>query len=132
MCIRDSYKVYNKFTLNVQYGTAVQKQFQIVLSYNGVSKVLHKPIKEILDFDTTKYTKVLCNGCIWHYEKNLPDDLRQQLENVYPVLNYDLKKEYDIYEELKKTNRYPVYLSKQVWFYNHYLNTCLLYTSRCV
>ncbi len=117
------YKVYNKFTLNVQYGTAVQKQFQIVLSYNGVSKVLHKPIKEILDFDTTKYTKVLCNGCIWHYEKNLPDDLRQQLENVYPVLNYDLKKEYDIYEELKKTNRYPVYLSKQVWFYNHYLNT---------
>lgn len=122
--IRDPlYKVYNKFTLNVQYSSAVPKQFQVVLSYNGISKVLHTPIKQIKDFDTTKYTKVLCNGCIWHYEKTLPDDLKQQLENVYPVLNYDLKKEYDIYEELKKTNRYPEYLGKQEWFYNHYLNT---------
>lgn len=122
--IRDPlYKVYNKFTLNVQYSSAVPKQFQVVLSYNGISKVLHTPIKQIMDFDTTKYTKVLCNGCIWHYEKTLPDDLKQQLENVYPVLNYDLKKEYDIYEELKKTNRYPEYLGKQEWFYNHYLNT---------
>jgi hypothetical protein len=117
------YKVYNKFTLNVQYGTAVPKQFQIVLSYNGISKVLHTPIKDIQNFDTQKYTRVLCNGCIWHYEHSLPDDLRQQLENVYPVLNYDLKKEYDIYEELKKTNRYPEYLAKQLWFYNHFLNT---------
>ena len=117
------YKVYNKFTLNVQYGSAVPKQFQVVLSYNGISKVLHTPIKQIKDFDTTKYTKVLCDGCIWHYEKTLPAELKQQLENVYPVLNYDLKKEYDIYEELKKTNRYPEYLGKQEWFYNHYLNT---------
>ena len=117
------YKVYNKFTLNVQYGSAVQKEFQIVLSYNGISKVLRTPIKQIQDFDTTKYTKVLCNDCIWHYENSLPAELKQQLENVYPVLNYDLKKEYDIYEELKKENRYPVYLGKQEWFYNHFLNT---------
>ncbi len=81
--IRDPlYKVYNKFTLNVQYSSAVPKQFQVVLSYNGISKVLHTPIKQIKDFDTTKYTKVLCNGCIWHYEKTLPDDLKQQLETT--------------------------------------------------
>ena len=40
----------------MQYSSAVPKQFQVVLSaYNGISKVLHTPIKQIMDFDTTKY-----------------------------------------------------------------------------
>jgi len=117
------YKVYNKYSLDAEYGGAIPKQYQLTLAYNGISKVLRKPVSEIRDLDTRIYTKVLCNGSIWHYEHTLPEELKEQPENVYPVLNYDLKKQYDIYEELKKVNRYPIYLALLESFYNHYLNT---------
>lgn len=117
------YKVYNKYSLDAEYSGAIPKQYQLTLAYNGISKVLRTPVSEIRDLDTRIYTKVLCNGSIWHYEHTLPEELKEQPENVYPVLNYDLKKQYDIYEELKKVNRYPVYLALLESFYNHYLNT---------
>lgn len=117
------YKVYNKYSLDAEYGGAIPKQYQLTLAYNGISKVLRTPVSEIRDLDTKLYKKVLCNGSIWHYEHTLPEELKEQPENVYPVLNYDLKKQYDIYEELKKVNRYPIYLALLDSFYNHYLNT---------
>lgn len=117
------YKVYNKYSIDVEYGGVIPRQFQLTLAYNGTSKVLRTPVSQIQDVDTRIYTKVLCNGSIWHYEHSLPDELKEQPENVYPVLNYNLKKQYDIYEELKKVNRYPIYLNFLEKFYNHYLNT---------
>ena len=117
------YKVYNKYSLDTEYSGAIPKQYQLTLAYNGISKVLRTPVSEIRDLDTRIYTKVLCNGSIWHYEHTLLEELKEQPENVFPVLNYDLKKQYDIYEELKKVNRYPIYLALLESFYNHYLNT---------
>jgi hypothetical protein len=117
------YKVYNKYSIDVQYSGVVYKQFNLALAYNGISKVLRTPVSQIQDLDTRLYTKVLCNGSVWHYEHSLPTELKEQPENVYPVLNYNLKKQYDIYEELKKVNRYPIYYGLLESFYNHYLNT---------
>ena len=117
------YQEYNRFTLNVQFSGAVYKQFNILVSYNGVSKVLHQPIFNITDLERKVYSRVLHNNVVYHYENNLPDEYKEELENVYPVLNYEITKQYDLWTELKKTNRYPEYLKQQNWLYETYLKT---------
>lgn len=117
------YKVFDRFTLKVQFSGVLYKQFNIVVSYNGISKALHTPILSITDIEREKYKRVLCNNVVYHFHKTLPDELKEQLEDVYPVLNYDIAKQYDIDVELKKTNRYPVYLTQLQNFYDTYLNT---------
>lgn len=117
------YQLYNKFTLKVQYNNVTDKSYELVLAYDGTSKILHKSIADIADFDTTNYNLVNCNGTIYKYEK-MPEDLRQNQETLFPVLNNDLKK-YFLNEkiELKKENRYPIHLQHLENFYNTYLNT---------
>lgn len=61
------YKLYNKFTLKVQYNCVVQKSFEIMVAYNGTSKVLRNSIAQLADFDTTQYNLVNCNGSIYKY-----------------------------------------------------------------
>jgi hypothetical protein len=103
------YKLYNKFTLKVQYNCVVQKSFEIMVAYNGTSKVLHSSIAQLADFDTTKYNLVNCNGSIYKYD-NMPDHLKQDQTTLFPVLSNTLKKTFDIEEEFKKENRFPIYL----------------------
>lgn len=117
------YQEYERYTLKVQYSGAAYKQFNILLSYNGVSKVLHKSVIEITDLERSAYTRVVHKNRVYHYEHSLPEECKQELENVYPVLNYEITKQYDLWTELKKTNRFPEYLSRQTHFYNTYLNT---------
>jgi hypothetical protein len=116
------YKVYNKFTLKTQYNCVVQKSFELMLAYNGTSKVLRKSISEIQDYDTTKYNLINCNGAVYKYEK-MPEDVRQDQTTLFPVISNSIKKDFDIEEEFKKENRFPVYLKYLTAFYKQYLDT---------
>ena len=117
------YQLYNNFTVKVQFDQVTTKGYEFVLAYNGTSKILHKSISEIADFDTTKYNLVNCNGTVYKYEK-MPEDLRQNQETLFPVLSNSLKKEFIIEKEvLKKENRFPIYLKHLENFYNTYLTT---------
>ncbi|MGL4956770.1 MAG: hypothetical protein ACRC9X_06295 [Bacteroidales bacterium] len=117
------YQLYNNFTIKVQFNQVTANGYEFVVAYNGTSKILHKSISEIADFDTTKYNLVNCNGTVYKSEK-MPEDLRQNLETLYPILSNTLKKEFIIEkEELKKENRFPIYLKHLENFYNTYLNT---------
>ena len=116
------YRLYNKFTLKVQFNNVVQKSYEIVLAYNGTSKVLRKNIGQITDFDTTKYNFVTCKGAVYKYIK-MPSHLRQNLSELYPVISNPLKKDFGIEEEFKRENRFPIYLKHLQNFYEKYLNT---------
>jgi len=116
-----AYRLYNKFTIKVQYNNVVRKSYEIVLAYNGTSKVLRKSISAIKDFDNSKYNLVTCKGQVYKFEK-MPAILRQNLSELYPVISNPLKKDFDIEEEFKRENRFPVYLKHQQDFYNTYLN----------
>jgi Piwi domain len=115
------YKVYHKFTLKTQYNCVVQKSFELMLAYNGTSKVLRKSIAEIQDYDTTKYNLINCNGAVYKYEK-MPEDLRQDQTTLFPVLSNAIKKDFDIEEDFKKENRFPIYLEYLTAFYKQYLD----------
>lgn len=116
------YKEYNKYTLKVQY-KQVTDGYELVLAYDGKSKVLRKSIADISDFDTEKYNLINCNGTIYRYVK-MPEDIKQNMETLFPVLSNPLKKEFDIeLEEIEIVNRYKPYLNHILSFYNNYLNT---------
>ncbi len=116
------YRQYNKFTIKVQY-RQVSEGYELVLAYDGTSKVLKQSISDISDFDTEKYKLVNCNGTIYRYGK-MPDDLKQNQETLFPVLSNPLKKEFNVEpDEIKIENRYPNYLDHLQSFYRIYLNT---------
>jgi hypothetical protein len=52
----------------------------------------------------------------------MPANLRQNLSELFPVISNPLKKEFDIEEEFKRENRYPVYLMHLQNFYENYLD----------
>lgn len=118
----EPFNIYHKFSISPQWGGIIPKSFQLVVSYNGTSKVLKTSVKDMGDFDSRRYKKVLCDGAVYHYEKTLPSELRQLPEKIFPVLNLELKESFDIQESFKKENRYPTYHQKLQWFYNTYLN----------
>lgn len=116
------YRIYNCYTLKVQFKQVTQG-YELVLAYNGTSKTLRQSIADIPDFDTTLYNLINCNGTLYKYE-NIPEELRQNLETLFPVLSYRLKKAFNIpADEIKIENRYPIYLTHLQQFYNTYLNT---------
>lgn len=118
----ENYKLYNKFTIKVQYKNVANEGYELMIAYDGTSKIWRKSIGDITDFDTTLYNLVNCNGTIYKYEK-MPEDVRQNLQTLYPVLNNTLKKEWHLEEEFKKENRYPIYLNHIQNFYKTYINT---------
>lgn len=117
------YQLYNCFTIKVQFNQVTPDSYEFVIAYNGTSKILNKSIADISDFDTTKYNLINCNGTIYKYNK-MPDDVRQNQETLFPVLSNELKKEFlNEKIELKKENRYPIYLNHLETFYQSYINT---------
>ena len=115
------YKRYNSFTVKVQYNQ-VTTGYEMVLAYNGASKILNKSIADIDDFDTKNYNLINCNGTIYKYQY-MPEDLRQNQETLFPVLSNHLIKFFlKGKQKLVKENRFPIYLNLITNFYNAYLN----------
>ena len=115
-----TYKLYNKYTLKVQYNAVVPKNFELMIAYNGTSKVLRKSIAELPDFDTLKYNLINCKGTVYHFE-SIPPHIKQDQTTLFPVLSNPLKKEFDVIETLKKENRFPVYLRLLQEFCKEYI-----------
>ena len=116
------YQLYNSYTVKVQYNQAIADNYEFVIAFNGTHKILHKSIAQIPDFDTDKYNLINCNGTIYKY-KLMPEDLRQDLETLFPVLSNSLKKEFLTEKENnKKENRYPEYLKQIGNFCYKYIN----------
>lgn len=116
------YRLYDNFTIKVQHKQVTQG-YELVLAYNGTSKVLRQSIADITDFDTEKYNLINCNGSLYKYD-NMPEDVKQHQETLFPVLSNALKKEFNIEpDEITIENRYKPYLRQIETFYKNYINT---------
>lgn len=116
------YKIYNKFTIKIQYNNVANSGYELMLAYNGTSKLWKQCIADIEDYDTGNYTMVVHKGIIYSYAK-MDAELKQDIENIYPILNNEIKRDWDIEEERKIENRYPIFLGHLQHFYKTYLNT---------
>ena len=116
------YKVYRQFTLKVQHGR-VSDGPELVVSFDGKTKVLNKSIAEIQNFKTELYNWINCDGELnrWKY---LTDEQKLNHEKNYPVLSNTLKPHFEVAFDIPDfKNRYPKYFNYLTDFYNQYLNT---------
>ncbi|MDP3446011.1 MAG: hypothetical protein Q8T08_24385, partial [Ignavibacteria bacterium] len=116
------FNVYNQFTLKIQHCRLTDGP-ELVLSFDGTTKVLKQSIAEINNFKTELYNWINCNGELnrWKY---LTDNQKLNHENNYPIVSNTLKPHFGISFDVPDfKNRYPRYHTALTEFYNNYLNT---------
>jgi hypothetical protein len=119
--VRTTYNIFDKFTLKVNYCN-VTTGFELVVSYDGNSRVSKKSLKEMPNFNSTNLHLVNCNGLVRSWEYILPAD-KLHLENIYPIIGDKLYSTYSItYEMPDNKNRYPRYFTPIIEFYQKYLD----------
>lgn len=115
------YNVYNQFTLKIQYGR-VSDGPELVVSFDGTSKVYKQSIAQIPNFKTEFYNWINCDGILnrWKY---LTDEQKLNHEKNYPVVSNTLKPHFGIAFDVPDfKNRYPKYFNLLNDFYEKYLN----------
>jgi len=120
----NTFKAYRKFTLKVDFEHSNNTPV-LVISYDGVSKVLHQSIEELSGkgITTNLYGNVVSNKYVNKY-KRLPDKYKYHLEQVFPVLNVDLHLALKIpFEAPDKSNKYIKYLTNLNSFFSNHINT---------
>ncbi len=112
---------YTVYTVKVQIDR-IKFEPELVLSYDGVSKVLKQNLEQ-LECDTTLYKRIVYDKQIYRYE-DMPEAAKYNLNNVFPVLNNPLKKELGFSTETKFIkNKYLNYYNFIDAFYKNYINT---------
>ena len=118
---RPTYNIYDKFTLKINHSD-VTTGFELVVSYDGTSRVSKKSLKEMPGFDTSNLHLVNSNGLIKSWEFIPPQD-KLHLDKIYPIVGNKLYQTYSItYEIPDNKNRYPRYFNHINQFYETYLN----------
>lgn len=82
-------KVYNQFTLKVQ-NNHVTDGPELVVSFDGTTKVMNKSIAEIYNFNTELYNWINCNGGLIQW-KCLADEQKLNHEHNYPIVSKHIK-----------------------------------------
>lgn len=120
---KSQFDVYDKYSLKVQIAI-VSKYPEIVLSYDGISKILKQSVAGLIHtVSPTCFKWVKMENRLLRWDKDIDDD-NPEYSNYYPVLNKHLQAALAITEELPpRGNRYPKYLNKIASFYDTYLNT---------
>ncbi len=117
----EKYYVYNQYTLKIQH-SKLSNGPELVIAYDGTTKVLKQSVKQMVGFDTAKFNWINCNG-ILHRWKYLPDEHKLNLDKVFPVVSNFLKPELGIrFDAPDLTNRYPKYQKAITGFYTKYLD----------
>lgn len=100
------YKQYNKFTLKIQHAR-VTSNFELVVSYDGTSKIYTKSVQDLGSFDTEELNWVNSNGKLYRWLLMPPED-KQDLDKIFPVLSNTLKPMFGIPFDIPTfENRYP-------------------------
>jgi len=116
------FNLYNKYTLKFQYAR-ISAGFELVVSYDGTSKIYTKSLQDLGSFDTTLLNWVNCNGVLYRWEF-MPPEQKQDLDKIFPVLSNTLKPLFGVpFDTPTFENRYPKYLKFIEDFYKTHLNT---------
>jgi hypothetical protein len=115
------YTIYNQFTLKVQQ-QRVTNGPELVVSYDGTTKVLNRSLKDLINFPTENLNWMNCNGELHRY-KYMPPQFKQDSDKLFPVISNKLKPHFGVlFEKATFANRYPKYKKILESFYNDYLN----------
>ena len=115
------YNVYSQYTLKIQHNK-VSNGPELVIAYDGNTKVYKESVKQMVGFDTAKFTWMNCNGILYKW-KYLPDEHKLNLDKIFPVLSNTLKTEVGVRPDSPDTsNRYPKYHKEINGFYTKYLD----------
>jgi hypothetical protein len=117
------YSVYEKYSLKIQLCN-VSKYPELVLSYDGKSKVCKQSVAELTKTINPVYFKwVLCNNKIIKLKTRVDAD-GLDINECFPVINKGLEHALDLpLEQPSKENRYPVFLKNIKNFYQDFLDT---------
>lgn len=121
--IASPFDFYEKYSLRVQI-CSVSKFPEILLSYDGKSKVLKKSLAELNEtVSPDNFKRVLHNGHLYKFD-TLADNEIGDFENVYPVINPKLFRALGFeYPPPSKKNKYPPFLERITAFRDTFLNT---------
>jgi hypothetical protein len=117
----NDWETYGKFVIKVNIGR-ITKYPELLLSYEGDTRVLTKPILEV-DADSTLFKWVVHNGKKYHYE-HLDFVTKSDIDNIYPVLNNKLRSALSIDTNHKRIlNKYKHYYDHIKHFFDSFINT---------
>lgn len=119
--IATGFKTYNKYTLKIEF-SGLTKSPALLLSYDGTSKIATTSIDNI-NIAPDYFKTVVYKKEIFKF-KELSEEAKQNLEQVFPLLNIPIKNHLNIPHSVpKKGNRYKPYFNYINDFYKNYLNT---------
>ena len=117
------YRFFEKYTIKVQIAR-ITKQPELLITYEGTSKVFRKSLVDFMpDIDPSCFNWVIFNSNLYKFDK-LPEDGKQNYENVYPVLNFKLRNALQQQTPPPdRSNKYIKFKDHIDRFYQTYLNT---------
>lgn len=116
------YHYYEKFYLRVQLARITDKP-ELMISSAGISKVFKKSVLALLEIVSPScFNWVIYEKDLYKYEE-LPDKAKMELENVYPIWNFDIRDTLQLpTEKPDRTNKYLKFKSNIDAFYEHFIS----------
>ena len=116
------YKIYEKYSLKIHI-KSVSNYPEILLSFDGRSKVHKKSIAQLMEISTTNFNLVLHNEHLYKYSELLENEITDY-EEVFPVIGFKLFRTLGYaFPPPSKKNKYPPYHSLITKFYQTYLTS---------
>lgn len=119
---QSDYKIYDKFTLRCQIGRLTTSG-ELLLSYDGISKVHVKTVNELVEIQTEHLGYVLQENQLLRYQ-DLDDQQLIDNDKAYPVLGLKIYRDLEIpFPQPDKTNKYKKFIPKISKFAKDFLDT---------
>ena len=126
--LSEHYKLYYKFSFKIQFAKLTD-QPELIISYDGSSKVLNTPVKDIEETEHIK--RCVYQQKTFNYQMKLDTEDKQDFHNnidfsqVFPIYNLQLAKELNIpiEEPTRPANKYQKYVALINKFAEKYLFT---------
>lgn len=101
----DIYTEYYCFTIKVQC-RHVSEYFEMVISFDGLTRMLHKTIAQLGDIEQSLVSKVVIDNMVYHTEHEA-DLVKYNYETAYPILSNPLIKHLNLtVDNQKPENKY--------------------------
>lgn len=125
----NKFEVYDKYSLRIQF-EHVSKYPELILSYDGKSKISRKSVLELAGTVPSKeYVRFKVQNELLHINEIRKREHRPEYSDTFPILNNPIKQYLDIEsdehskpDEHSKTKRYKVYREHIKSFFTKYLD----------
>jgi hypothetical protein len=101
----DEFTLYHCFTIKLQCAR-ISEYFEMVVSYDGVTRMYNKPVSQLGDIDAKHINNVILDKQTYNYRLS-SSIVNYRLDEAFPIISKALKKILNLsYEDKKTENRY--------------------------